>query len=365
MLPRPAVAALLLALALVLTACAGPGTPTTASTTGEVRTDSLAEATVLETPKEHVGAEVAVLADRPIAPPAEPVEPQLPATVVDNQGTEVTITDTSRVLALDLNGTLGRLVAELGMLDSLAGRDTSTTFPEARDLPLVTRAGHDLSAEAILEVQPTLIITDTSLGPWNVLLQMREAGIPVVVVDSARSTENVAELAEQVGAALGVPEEGKTLGARLTTEVEDIRTQIAAIAPRELTDKLRAVFLYVRGQAGVYQMLGAGTGADSLIEALGLYDISAEIGWSGARPLNDEGLLAAQPDVVLTMAKGLESVGGVDGLLDRYPALADTPAGRNRRIVAMNDADILGFGPRTADVLEALALAIYAPADAP
>ncbi len=358
---------LLLATALTLSACGAQGTSDGGSGKAQaapVRTESLAEATVLDDPKRHAGTAIVALPDRPLQPITDDPQPSLPATVTDVQGTEVTITDTSRVLALDLNGTLARLVAELGMLDSLVGRDTSTTFPEARGLPPVTRSGHDLSAEAILDLQPTLIITDTSLGPWNVLLQMREAGIPVVVVDPKRSTDNVDALAEQVGAALGLPAEGEQLGARLASEVAEIRAEIDAVAPSDLTGKLRTVFLYVRGQAGVYQLLGGGTGADSLIDALGLYDISAEIGWNGARPVNDEGILAAQPDLVLTMANGLDSVGGIDGLLARYPALADTPAGRNRRVVAMNDADILGFGPRTADVLEALALEIYAPADA-
>ena len=90
-------------------------------------------------------------------------------------------------------------------------------------------------------------------------------------------------------------------------------------------------------------------------------DVAAEIGWKGSKPLTDEGLIAAQPDLILMMTKGLTSVGGVDGLLDRFPALANTPAGQNRRVVDMNDSEILGFGPLTARVLNALAVAIYAP----
>ena len=61
------------------------------------------------------------------------------------------------------------------------------------------------------------------------------------------------------------------------------------------------------------------------------------------------------------MTKGLESAGGVDGLLERLPALATTPAGQNRRFVDMDDAQVLGFGPTTAAVIEALTVAIYAP----
>jgi iron complex transport system substrate-binding protein len=54
-------------------------------------------------------------------------------------------------------------------------------------------------------------------------------------------------------------------------------------------------------------------------------------------------------------------VGGVDGLVERLPAVAQTPAGRHRRIVDMDDREVLSFGPITAGVLDALARAIYAP----
>ena len=74
-----------------------------------------------------------------------------------------------------------------------------------------------------------------------------------------------------------------------------------------------------------------------------------------------EALVAAQPDVLVMMTDGLESVGGVDGLLERIPAIAETPAGAHRRVIDMADAEILSFGPRSADVISALARALYAP----
>jgi iron complex transport system substrate-binding protein len=121
------------------------------------------------------------------------------------------------------------------------------------------------------------------------------------------------------------------------------------------------LFLYVRGTAGVYYMFGEESGADSLVQALGGVDVATEIGWKGMRPVNAEALVEMEPDLILMMTKGLESVDGVDGLLERVPAVASTPAGVNRRIVDMSDYQVLSFGPRTADVLDALARAIYAP----
>jgi iron complex transport system substrate-binding protein len=191
---------------------------------------------------------------------------------------------------------------------------------------------------------------------------MRDAGIPVVVLDSHRSLDNVGELIHQVADALGVRAAGDQLAKRTQQQIDDVTARIASIAPAEQSEKLRMVFLYVRGQSGVYYMFGEGSGADSLIDAIGGYDVAAEIDWNGMKPLTDEGLVAAQPDLVLMMTAGLESAGGVDGLLERLPALAETPAGQHRRFVTMDDSQILGFGPIAASVLESLAVATYAPA---
>lgn len=357
---RPVVAAATL---LAVAAC-GLAPVGHADRVDESATTPLAEATVLDDPRSWEGAVHAAIGDDAVDPIADSPVQDLPVTLTDAQGTEVTVTDTSRVLALDIYGTLSRTVYELGLGDRLVGRDVSTQLEEAKDLPLVTSNGHDLNAESILALDPTLILTDSSLGPWDVVLQMRDADIPVVVVDSSRSVDNVGSLTEEVAAALGVPDTGKRLADRLEQETTAKLAEIADVAPTRVQDKLRMVFLYVRGQAGVYYMFGEGSGADTLIEAVGGYDVAGEIGWDGMKPVNDEGIVAAQPDLVLMMTKGLESVGGVDGLLERLPAIAQTPAGQNRRIVDMSDAQILGYGPRTADVLDALAVAAYAPGDA-
>lgn len=325
---------------------------------------SLADVQTLDDPRAHVGASTAILPNASIDPVADNPEPQLPATVTDSQGTEVVVHDVSRILAIDLYGTTARTVFELGLGDNVVGRDVSSGFDEIADLPLVTVNGHQLNGEAILELAPSVIITDTSLGPWDVVLQMRDAGVPVVVVDSHRSMDNVGDLVRQVADALGVPEQGEELAERTEAAVDKTVAEIAEIAP-DGDERLRMIFLYVRGQSGIYYMFGPGSGTDSLITALGGIDVATEIGWTGMQPMNDEGLIAADPDLILMMTKGLESVDGVDGLLERVPAVGLTSAGENRRIVDMADHEILSFGPHTAEVLEALAVAIYAPEETP
>lgn len=359
---RPVTAALVTGV-LLLGGCGLSGEKSPSSDASEAAAGTaappLAEVTPLEDVRDWDG-EVVAQADTPVDPVASP-DPELPVTVKDAQGTEVTVTDASRILALDVYGTLSRTVFELGLGDRLVGRDISTDFAEAKDLPLVTQDGHSLNAEAILGLDPTVIITDTSLGPWDVVLQMRDAGIPVVVVDSHRGLDNVGDLIHAVADPLGVSAAGDELAQRTREQIDDATAEIAKVAPTDEGQRLRTVFLYVRGQSGVYYMFGEGSGADSLIDAIGGYDVAAEIGWDGMKPLTDEGLIAAQPDLVLMMTGGIESAGGVDGLLERLPALAETPAGQHRRFVAMDDSQILGFGPITGSVLNALAVATYAP----
>ncbi|MBB0969225.1 ABC transporter substrate-binding protein [Dietzia aerolata] len=354
---RAAVAA---ALAFSLTSCgvaAGSG--------GDLETVSgipvASEVEAIEDPRSYQGQLSLELVDDPVEPIAADPVPQLPAVVTDNQGTQVEVTDVSRILPLDIYGTLSRMVYELGLGDNVIGRDISSSFPEISDLPLVTTDGHQLNAESILALNPSVIITDTSLGPWDVILQLRDAGVPVVVVDSHRSPENVEALTQAVGAALGLPDEGRELGERTRAQIVEAQEAIATITPESQTQQLRTVFLYARGSAGVYYMFGQDSGADELITAAGGYDVSSEVGWKGAKPANDEGLIAAQPDVIIMMNKGLESVGGVDGLLEKFPAMAQTPAGANERIISMNDDLVLSFGTRTPAVLNALAVALYAP----
>ena len=351
----------LIAAVLGLALLAGCGQATSAKNGRAKPAPDLASVTTLNDPRAYDGASTALLGDNAVRPIADAPESALPVTLTDVQGTKVKVTDTSRVLALDLYGTLARTVYELGLGDRLVGRSISSDFAEIKSLPLVTHNGHELNAESILDLDPTLVITDTSLGPWDVVLQLRDAGIPVVVTDPMRSLDNVDTITRQVAEAMGVADVGEQLVKRINAELADVETKIAKVKAKDVADQPRTVFIYARGGAGVYHLFGEGTGADSLIKALGLYDVAKEIGWKGSKPLTDDGIVAAQPDLIVMMTKGLDSVGGIDGLFKRYPALAQTPAGQHRRVVDMADSEILGYGPLTPQVLNALAVAVYAP----
>lgn len=359
---RRALAAAVIAVALLAGCTAAPDA-------GEAPTASapqipLDELVPLDDPRAYEGPSTALLGGDAIEPMSPRPAQQLPVTVTSRDASgerEVTIDDTSRVLALDLAGSLAATVWGLGFGDTLVGRDVSTTFAGTEDLPLVTSGGHTVNAEAVLALRPSLVITDGTIGPRDVLAQLRDAGVTVVFVDNAPSFDGAAQLARDVGAVLGVPDAGAALADSIRAEVEATIAQVARLAPADPADRVRMIFLYLRGGAGIYYLFGEESGADVLIDALAGVDVAADIGWDGMKPATDEAIIAADPDLVLVMTGGIESAGGVDQLLAERPALALTTAGRHRRFVDMDDGVVLGFGPRSADVVAALARAIYAP----
>ena len=353
-----------LAAVSVVSGCSvSPGAPLVEPTSAGPRVP-LSELVTLENPRDHRGASTALLESTAIVPVAESAPQNLPATVVSRDlggDREVTITDTSRILPLDIAGSIAATVFALGFGDDVIGRDISTTFAEAAELPVVTSSGHAISSEAVLALRPSLVITDGTVGPTDVVLQLREAGITVVYVDAEPGLAAPSELARQVAAALGSPEAGELLAERLESELADVIATIESIRPADPADRVRILFLYLRGTSGIYYLFGEESGADELIEAVGGIDVAGEIGWQGLRPMTDEALVAANPDLILVMTGGLDSVGGVEALITEKPAIGLTRAGQNSRFVDMADGEVLSFGPRTPAVLDALARAIYAP----
>jgi iron complex transport system substrate-binding protein len=106
-------------------------------------------------------------------------------------------------------------------------------------------------------------------------------------------------------------------------------------------------------------MGGPQAGTDAMIEAAGGIDAGTAMGLDRPfTPLTSEALVEAAPEVLLLTTTGLASVGGIDGLLE-VSGIAQTPAGRDRRIATVEDGLLFGFGTRTPDALAQLAEQIH------
>lgn len=278
--------------------------------------------------------------------PAE-AAPELPVTIQGADGRSVTVQDVDRIIAL--NGNIAEVVFSLGLGDRVVGRDISTTFAEAEDLPLVTQA-HDVSAESVLSLRPSVVLADTDSGPPEALEHIRNVGVPVVVFDTPTEVDAIPLRIERIAEALGVPRTGEALADSVQDEIDAVSTQVPDGAERP-----RVAFLYMRGHAGVYLLGGPGSGADSMITAAGGIDAGTEIGLDRAfTPITSEALVRAAPDVILMTTTGLESVGGLAGLTE-IPGIAQTPAGLGGAVITVEDGLLYSFGGRTPEALRQIA----------
>jgi iron complex transport system substrate-binding protein len=57
------------------------------------------------------------------------------------------------------------------------------------------------------------------------------------------------------------------------------------------------------------------------------------------------------------MTKGLESVGGIEGLV-KLPGVAQSVAGKRKSIISVVDSLLLSFGPRSYSLLQQMALSV-------
>ncbi|MFE0852733.1 heme/hemin ABC transporter substrate-binding protein [Streptomyces mutabilis] len=326
--------ALLSVLALTLTATGCGGSSDASSGAGAGPGDAATA--------EPVANRVEPLAKRP--------EPELPVTVRSADGAQVEVERAERIVPL--SGSLSEIVFTLGLGDRVVARDVTATFEQAAKLPVVTR-GHDVSAESVLSLKPDLVIAETTTGPEEAVDQIRAAGVPVLFVEAAGGLDDVGPRIQAVADALGVPAAGKELTRRSEQRIEAVREDVPH------GERPRVAFLYLRGSASVYLIGGKGSGAGSLIEAAGAVDAGAASGLEkDFTAITSEALVKAAPDAILVMSKGLESVGGVDGLV-KIPGVAQTPAGLDRRIVSVEDGVLLNYGPRTDRVLKSVVAQLY------
>jgi iron complex transport system substrate-binding protein len=296
----------------------------------------------------------AVTAARSVPTPAPTAiaaaQPVLPVTVPDRDGRDVTVTDVSRLIVL--NGDLTEIVYALGLGENVVAVDTSATYPpEAKKLPSIGYQ-RTLGAEAILAQRPTLILGTENAGPPAVIEQLRGAGVPVLLMKYQPGLESVAPKIRAVATALGVPARGETLAAQTQHELDAATTLAATVA-----SKPKVAFLNLRG-ASTQQIWGKGTVADAVLTAAGAQNAGVLAGIDGSKPVTAEALVTAAPDILLVTSTALESVGGIDGLLT-VPGVAQTPAGRNRRVLNFEDQYLLGGGPRTGQSLLELVKALH------
>lgn len=232
------------------------------------------------------------------------------------------------------NGTLSEILVGLGLEKQIVGVDVTSTYPAS--LEKLPKIGHNrsIAAEGILALNPDVIVyTDQSMLSPAVVKQLNSSGKKLVAFKHEYSKEGTIRLIREVGAYFNAHAQAEKM-------VKALQADLAKIPAPANPKKL--LFIYARG-TGTLMVSGSGTSLDKMFALTG--HKNAVSGFADFKPLTAESLITANPDVLVLFSSGLESLEGMDGLL-KVPGVANTNAGRNRKIVTMDGQLLTGFGPR-------------------
>jgi iron complex transport system substrate-binding protein len=261
---------------------------------------------------------------------------------------EIRHADARRIVAV--GGALTEIVYALGLQDRLVGIDTTSLYPpEALQQKPNVGYMRQLSAEGVLGLNPELILATEGSGPKETLSVLAAAKVPIVTVPEQFSEDSILERIRIVAHELGADDRGACLSEAAGRDLAAMRKLRDKIG-----DKRRVMFVisFVNGRAMV---AGRKTAAHEIIALAG--GGNAIDGYEGYKPLSDEAIVGAKPDVILVMQRGRDSISSET--IFANAAFALTPAAKDKSFIAMDGLYLLGFGPRTAAAAHDLALSLY------
>lgn len=254
-----------------------------------------------------------------------------------------------RIVAV--GGSITEIVYALGEEKRLVARDSTSLYPqEALALPDIGYM-RQLPAEGVMSVDPDAILLLDGSGPPESIEVLKKASVPLVGIPDRFSRDGIVEKVKAVGHALGVEEKAEQLAAKLDAEIGTAEKTAA-----HAREKKRVLFI-LSAPGGKIMASGQGTAADGIIRMAGAENVMSV--FKGYKQVTDEAIITAAPDVILMMDRG--DHGASDAQLFSHPALAETPAGKAKKVIRMEGTYLIGFGPRTAGAVRDLAAALAQP----
>ena len=269
-------------------------------------------------------------------------------TVHDARNRDVTIDNPSRIVSI--GGAITEILYALGLEDRLAGVDATSLYPTTalRDKPNVGYM-RQLSAEGVLGLTPSLVLAVQGSGPKEAMDVLEAAKVPLVLVPESFSEQGLLDKIKLVGHAMGAVARADCLTAAVADDLAQLRALRASV-----TKPVRVMFVMslLNGRA---MAAGRNTAAHEIIALAG--GVNAIDGYEGYKIINDEAIVAARPDVVLSIQRGKDTLEAE--AVYAHPGFALTPVAENRRFISMEGLYLLGFGPRTAAAARDLSVELY------
>lgn len=250
------------------------------------------------------------------------------------------------------------IIWALGAQDKVVGVDLSSTYPP--EIKNVTTVGYHraLSAEGILSLHPTAILTDGNIGPPQVVEQIKQLNIPMKTFDSRNdSIDGTKALIREIGEYFQKQDKAdelcRTLDSQYAASMEKVK---------QFTDHPRVAVIHFGRASNVYMVVGKrgqgdAAGAGQMVE------------WAGGEmALNTDGMqrmaspeviAQANPDVILVTDFGFDRLGGSIDQIKALPGVDTSNAAKTGRIYRVEENVLMYFGPRTGENIQKVADLIH------
>lgn len=253
--------------------------------------------------------------------------------------------ETSGPRIISLNSSITEIICALGFEDQIIGKDATSIYPPTLEKKAIN-LGHisQLSIEGILSLNPSWIMAQSEeLNRFRpeIKNQLEKSGIKIFSFPIDYSIKGAKILISQLAELFQVKEKASELQKWIDQPLKTLK---------KIEKKPKVLFLYSRDPS---HLLAAGknTPIEKIISLAG--GENAIQNFENYKPLNTEGLLKLNPDVILVFDNFLQAMGGKESLL-KIPGINHTKAGKNKFIIGIKAGLINNIGPRIGEAVRTL-----------
>lgn len=236
---------------------------------------------------------------------------------------------------------LTELVFALGKGHDIVAVDLSSTYPDSAKLLKTVGYHRALSPEAIISMNPDLVIHSNDIGPENVLPQISKAGLKIKAFGGANTVDSTKLLLKDLGKFFG---EEKKADSLINVFDAGLARAADSLKGRNINDSLKVMIIHFGLRNNNYFVMSGRNGVgDQMIRMAGCSPTQ------GVREMSPEAVALANPDVIIATDYGYDKMGSMENFIASVPGVALTNAGKNKRVVRFEEHDLIYFGPRSGD----------------
>ncbi|RAZ67149.1 ABC transporter substrate-binding protein [Planococcus maitriensis] len=269
-----------------------------------------------------------------------------PYTVTDDRGEELEFEQAPETI-VSLIPSNTEIVFALDSGDQLVGVTDYDNYPEAaQDIERVSDSV-EFNAEKIIQLDPDVVLAYSTGEAPPALSQLEDADIPVFVIESATSFDEVYGDIEQIASVLAKEEKGAEVIEGIQTQIEDVQERLAAV------EEQKEVYVEISPSPEIYTT-GKSTFMQEILDHAQVTNAFEDLeGWPN---ISEEEVITRDPEVILTTVSYVEDAAGDIEARDSWSDVDAIQDGD----VHFIDSDITSRpGPRIGEAVQLVAETVY------